>query len=383
MRIGGHEVLVGVGYLDRLGWYNVTIMDVDKIIDRGLFLPIGALLAVLMLASAAAVALVFKRRVLDRLARMQAQFATVEGGRVRAVRSGRERRRDRPSLARLCRHGQQGQRQYADARGRGRGAHRRASRAGLSRPAHRHRQPPRLRRCLRADPPQEPGRHARPAADRYRRLQVDQRHARPPGRRPRGGGSGRPADPAAPPGRCLRALGWRRVHPRRRRHQAGRARPARRSGEDRHQRPADRTRRRWRGDHHRRRRRQRIARRRRYRRSPPSWPTRRSIGPRRKAATAPWPSIRAGAWAAAAPSPRNPRPRPASPWPPARWRPSWSRRTQPCEAVLSISEGSGVPWIPKVGSLRSIHIEPTGPLGPGGRISTPVFSPCWKFLLGS
>lgn len=80
MRIGGHEVLVGVGYLDRLGWYNVTIMDVDKIIDRGLFLPIGALLAVLMLASAAAVALVFKRRVLDRLARMQAQFATVEGG---------------------------------------------------------------------------------------------------------------------------------------------------------------------------------------------------------------------------------------------------------------------------------------------------------------
>ena len=80
MRIGGAEVLVGVGYLDRLGWYNVTIMDVDKIIDRGLFLPIGLLLGAIMLLSVGAVGFVFKRQVLDRLARVEGRFAAVSGG---------------------------------------------------------------------------------------------------------------------------------------------------------------------------------------------------------------------------------------------------------------------------------------------------------------
>ena len=80
MHIDGAEVLVGVGYLDRLGWYNVTIMDVDKIIDRGLFLPIGLLLGAIMLLSVAAVGWVFKRQVLDRLARVEARFAAVSDG---------------------------------------------------------------------------------------------------------------------------------------------------------------------------------------------------------------------------------------------------------------------------------------------------------------
>jgi len=80
MHIDGAEVLVGVGYLDRLGWYNVTIMDVDKIIDRSLFLPIGLLLGAIMLLSVAAVGWVFKRQVLDRLARVEARFAAVSDG---------------------------------------------------------------------------------------------------------------------------------------------------------------------------------------------------------------------------------------------------------------------------------------------------------------
>src|SRR5690606_17315356 len=45
VHIGGKEMLVGVGYLDRLGWFNVTLMDIDAIIDRRLFVPIGLLLA--------------------------------------------------------------------------------------------------------------------------------------------------------------------------------------------------------------------------------------------------------------------------------------------------------------------------------------------------
>ena len=81
MRINGAEVLVGVGYLDRLGWYNVTVMDVDKIIDRSLFLPIGLLLGGLMLLSVGVVGYVFKRQVLDRLARVEGRFAAVTGGR--------------------------------------------------------------------------------------------------------------------------------------------------------------------------------------------------------------------------------------------------------------------------------------------------------------
>ena len=80
MHMGGHEVLVGVGYLDRLGWYNVTVMDVDKVIDRSLFLPIGLLLGAIMVALAAIIGLVFKRSVLDRLARVEAGFRAVNGG---------------------------------------------------------------------------------------------------------------------------------------------------------------------------------------------------------------------------------------------------------------------------------------------------------------
>jgi diguanylate cyclase (GGDEF)-like protein len=80
MQVDGREVLVGVGYLDRLGWYNVTFMDVDEIIDRDLFLPIGLLLAAIMAGGALVVSLVFKRRVLDRLARIEGRFTAVREG---------------------------------------------------------------------------------------------------------------------------------------------------------------------------------------------------------------------------------------------------------------------------------------------------------------
>lgn len=67
MSIGGKQTLVGIGYLDKLGWYNVTLMDIDAIIDKRLFLPIGLLLAAVMGLVATAMVLVFKRQVLDRL----------------------------------------------------------------------------------------------------------------------------------------------------------------------------------------------------------------------------------------------------------------------------------------------------------------------------
>jgi len=80
MQVNGRNALVGVGYLDRLGWYNVTVMDIDQIIDRRLFVPIALLLAAMLLAAAGLMTLLFKRSVLDRLARMETGVARVQAG---------------------------------------------------------------------------------------------------------------------------------------------------------------------------------------------------------------------------------------------------------------------------------------------------------------
>jgi diguanylate cyclase (GGDEF)-like protein len=81
MQVNGHKALVGVGYLDRLGWYNVTIMDIDQIIDRRLFVPLALLLAAILLVAAVLMTLLFKRSVLDRLRRMETGVARVQAGR--------------------------------------------------------------------------------------------------------------------------------------------------------------------------------------------------------------------------------------------------------------------------------------------------------------
>ena len=80
MQVDGHQVLVGVGYLDRLGWYNVTFMDVDQIIDRSLFLPIGLLIVALILGVSLLIAFLFKLFVVDRLRRVEAGVAAVPAG---------------------------------------------------------------------------------------------------------------------------------------------------------------------------------------------------------------------------------------------------------------------------------------------------------------
>ena len=85
MTVDGKRVLVGVGYLDRLGWFNVTVMDIDRIIDRSLFLPLGLLFGVVLLAAAALMTLLFKRAVLDRLARVEHAASHVRAREFRAV----------------------------------------------------------------------------------------------------------------------------------------------------------------------------------------------------------------------------------------------------------------------------------------------------------
>ena len=91
MRIDGRQMLVGVGYLDRLGWYNVTFMDIDKIIDRSLFLPIGLLLAAVAVGVALLIVLMFKLFVLDRLARVERGVVAVQEGAREPVTPDRSR----------------------------------------------------------------------------------------------------------------------------------------------------------------------------------------------------------------------------------------------------------------------------------------------------
>ncbi len=85
MHIGGREMLVGIAYLDQIGWYNVTLMDLDQIIDRRLFAPIAALLAIMVAAAVTLMTLLFKRSVLDRLARLETAARRVQEGDFAAV----------------------------------------------------------------------------------------------------------------------------------------------------------------------------------------------------------------------------------------------------------------------------------------------------------
>jgi len=78
--IDGQKYLAGVGYLDNLGWFNVSLMDIDRIIERRLFAPIAALLGLMLVAAALLVTLLFKRAVLDRLARLEGSMRSVEAG---------------------------------------------------------------------------------------------------------------------------------------------------------------------------------------------------------------------------------------------------------------------------------------------------------------
>lgn len=80
VEIEGHRVLAGVGYLDRIGWFNVTFMDVDTLIERRLFNPIGGALALAMAAATALITLLFRQVVLSRIDRLEESVRRVEGG---------------------------------------------------------------------------------------------------------------------------------------------------------------------------------------------------------------------------------------------------------------------------------------------------------------
>ena len=78
--IEGRKYLVGVGYLDDLDWFNLSLMDTREVIDPGLFMPMGLLIGIILLLAALLLTVLFKRIVLDRLARLEASVRKIQLG---------------------------------------------------------------------------------------------------------------------------------------------------------------------------------------------------------------------------------------------------------------------------------------------------------------
>lgn len=84
LTMGGVPKLVGVGHLDHIGWYNITVMDLSTIIDRRIFLPVGLAAIAILIAVALALSWIFRIAVLDRILRVEAGLVALREGR-RAV----------------------------------------------------------------------------------------------------------------------------------------------------------------------------------------------------------------------------------------------------------------------------------------------------------
>ena len=80
LNVEGQRQLVGLAYLPEMQWYNVTVMDPDKVITTRVFLPIVGVLAVALILSLAAVAWVLHRVVLRRIDRLDLAARKVAGG---------------------------------------------------------------------------------------------------------------------------------------------------------------------------------------------------------------------------------------------------------------------------------------------------------------
>jgi diguanylate cyclase (GGDEF)-like protein len=84
LTMGGMPRLVGVGYLDHIGWYNITVMDLRTIIDRRIFIPVGLAAIAILLAVGLALSWIFRIVVLDRLGKVEAGLVALREGK-RAV----------------------------------------------------------------------------------------------------------------------------------------------------------------------------------------------------------------------------------------------------------------------------------------------------------
>ncbi|WP_127143844.1 sensor domain-containing diguanylate cyclase [Pelagibacterium montanilacus] len=87
--LAGSPMLVGVGYLGGIDWYNVTLMDPDVIVGQSLFQPVGGLALIVLLAAALGMTVLFKTAVLDRLETIEAGIDGLRQGKRGQIRLDR------------------------------------------------------------------------------------------------------------------------------------------------------------------------------------------------------------------------------------------------------------------------------------------------------
>ncbi|MDI6028212.1 diguanylate cyclase [Corticibacterium sp. UT-5YL-CI-8] len=79
LSMGGRDMLVSVGHLKSLNWFNIAAVDINAIAGQSLSRPLGLLIAVAM-GAALLIALMFKFFVLDRVVKAARAVAEVAAG---------------------------------------------------------------------------------------------------------------------------------------------------------------------------------------------------------------------------------------------------------------------------------------------------------------
>lgn len=79
-RFGGKEYLLAVSHLPAMGWFNVVLVDVSRVLGAGQFLPLVVATFVLLLLAMAAMGFLVTRLVLAPLARLSQASREIAGG---------------------------------------------------------------------------------------------------------------------------------------------------------------------------------------------------------------------------------------------------------------------------------------------------------------
>ena len=80
LNIEGQRQLVGLTYVKEIGWYNVTVMDLDKIILSSHFLPLALLVLISIVITIALIGGVLNRVVLAPIAKLDASVHAMKEG---------------------------------------------------------------------------------------------------------------------------------------------------------------------------------------------------------------------------------------------------------------------------------------------------------------
>lgn len=81
LRFGGHDYLLAVSHLKEVGWFNLTLVDLSRVVSMRAFLPIIVIMALALLLMVLALALFMNKMVLAPLGRLTTAASAVAAGR--------------------------------------------------------------------------------------------------------------------------------------------------------------------------------------------------------------------------------------------------------------------------------------------------------------